>query len=72
MRDMQYKSDYTKQRFLKSEKQFLSKREKVLAQMGNENSAKVSQVMIDSMLPTETQDLKKSTELMNYYTNQVL
>lgn len=42
MKDMQVKAENTKQRFLKAEKQFLSKREKVLGQLGNENMAKVS------------------------------
>ena len=41
-------------------------------QLGQQNQAKVSNILIDQMLPVETQELERSTQLMNFFTNQVL
>ena len=72
MRELQIKAEHTKQRFIKADKNFNYKREKVTGQLGSENQAKLSQVMIDSMLPVESQELEKASQLMNFFTNKVL
>jgi hypothetical protein len=72
MRELQVRGDHTKQRFLKADKNFTYKREKVVGQLGQENQSKISQIMIDSMLPTETTELEQATQLMNIFSNQVL
>ena len=72
MRELQVKAEHTKQRFVKADKNFNYKREKVIGQLGSENQAKLSQVMIDSMLPVESQELEKASQLMNFFTNKVL
>jgi hypothetical protein len=43
-----------------------------VGQLGQENQAKISQIMIDSMLPTETAELEQATQIMNVFSNQVL
>ena len=72
MRELQVRAESTKQRFIKADKNFTYKREKVVSQLGQENQAKISQIMIDSMLPTETAELEQATQIMNVFSNQVL
>ena len=42
LRDLQFKAEHAKARFLKAEKNFLAKREKVIGQVGQENQSKIS------------------------------
>jgi hypothetical protein len=42
MKDLQVKAEYTKSRFIRADKNFNSKREKVMGQLGAENYQKIS------------------------------
>eukprot|EP00347_Sterkiella_histriomuscorum_P004439 403360453 len=71
LKEIQQKSEYSVQKFKKAEKNFLTKREKVIQQLGQDNQSQVSKELIDRLLPVETKELEKSAQFMNYFTNQI-
>lgn len=72
MKELQQKTEFVKQRFIKADKNFQQKREKIVGQVGQQNQQQISQALVDSLLPVETKELERSQQFMNFFTNQVL